>query len=85
MKILSNYEYNQTIECMNNANMALKELKLKNDMLEAEIKAVKNNLVLADVIKSVCSFCGDKGNKRIYCSCPNCAEIYMHNAEQTVL
>jgi len=81
MKILSNYEYNQTIECMDNANKALKELKFKNDMLEMEIKAVKNNLV----IKSVCSFCGDKGNKRIYCSCPNCAEIYMHNVEQTVL
>jgi len=44
MKIISTEEYNQLVDCMNNVNKALKELKLKNEKLETELNAVKNNL-----------------------------------------
>lgn len=46
MKIISTEKYNEIINCMNNANRVLKELKIKNDKLNAELDEVKNNLIV---------------------------------------
>lgn len=59
MKIISNDEYNQVIECMKNANTALIELKTENDKLKRELEVVKNNLVKATVMGELtCDNCG---------------------------